>query len=90
MNETDSDNGSPNPRRFCHIDDEVILNLREESEERKKTETGVSKSLAHPFGAFSPVTERCVRIRRQSQDIKAKSPQIFRCINAIQLRLGRR
>jgi len=86
MNEIAFDEDSSGRRRFCRVEDEVILHFCQiPAQEADRLDAPLAPSL-QPFATFFHLTEQRERMRRQLQGLRTESPKIFRCINALEQR----
>ena len=76
----------PERRRFCRIDDEVILHFRQV----RFGEGGPldpEREASQCFGLFSRLAEERERVRGLLRDLRSESPKVSRCVAALEERI---
>lgn len=87
MTETAPERDFPGRRRFCRIDDEVILHFHPVDSDSGETHRSSAETDTHPFAFFARLAEQRERVRRQLQGARTESPKISRCLTALEERI---
>ncbi len=87
MTERAADLDLPGRRRFCRIDDEVILHFRQVRGGGDGT-PGSAPEASQSFVIFSRLAEQREHVRCLLRDLRSESPKVSRCIAALDERIG--
>jgi PilZ domain len=87
MIEITKDLERPEHRRFCRIDDEVILHFRQVRGGEGGPLDPALEASEH-FVLFSRLAEQRERVRGLLRDLRSESPTVSRCIAALEERIG--
>jgi len=84
MTVTAPEQDSPERRRYCRIDDEVILHFHPIATDTTALPGSSEKADSEPFALFARFAEQRERVRRQLQGMRIESPKISRCIASLE------
>lgn len=87
MTETITDMALPERRRFCRIDDEIILHFQE-IRGREGTPLDATPEVSQHFLILSRLAEQREHVRGLLRDLRSESPRVSRCIAALDERIG--
>lgn len=74
-------------RRFCRIDDEVILDFRE-VRVGGGNPLDPAREASEQFARFSRQAKQREHVRDLLRDLRSESPKVMRCLEALEERIG--
>ncbi len=78
----------PERRRFCRIEDEVFLQVRQVEDAAGHVAGSAQAVASRPFAVLSELAEQREALRVLLREIRSESPRIARCLAAIEERVS--